>query len=57
MHKKHTKNKRIMIQTRMSKKTSTINRHILQKMKIVQTEIHKHNSNFPNSKSDKEHEH
>ena len=35
---------------------STINHHILQKKKLWQTEIHKHNNNFRNSKSDKEHE-
>ena len=54
-----THNKGVMIHTRMPKKTitiSTINSHMLQKKKIIQTEIHKRNSNFRNSKSDKKHE-
>ena len=51
-----TQNKGIMIHTRMPKKTSTIKRHILQKKKIIQAEIHKHNSNFWHSKIDEEHE-
>ena len=54
-----THNKGVIIRTRMPKKTitiSTINRHILQKKKILQTETHRHTSNFQNSKSDKEHE-
>ena len=52
-------NKGIMIHTRMFKKTitiSTINRQILQKKKILQTDNHQYTSNFWNSKSDKRYE-
>ena len=52
----HTQNKVIMIHTSMPKKSSTITCNILQKKKIIQTQIHKHDSNFQNSKSDKENE-
>ena len=58
--KEHADTKqKFMIHTRMLTKIitiSTINRHLLQKKKIVQAQIHKHNSNFRDSKNDKEHE-
>ena len=56
-----THNKGIMIHTRilMSKRIITIsiiNRRVLQKKKILQTEFHKHNRNFRDSKTDKQHD-
>ena len=58
-HTQKTQKEQTWRYTRMLKKTitiSTINRHILQKKKILQTDIHKYISNFQNSKSDKEYE-
>ena len=54
-----THNKGITIHIKRLQKNitiSTINSHILQKKKILQTENYKHNSNCRSDKSDKEHE-